>query len=86
MIPFGLRKRVISVISHDKLGFFLEDIGHSEWGLDVQDPEFAEALKQKIDEIGSSRGDRVREQVATAQAQVWDHTRENVLLVARSLH
>src|SRR5690606_24422804 len=28
MIPFGLRRPIVSVISHDKLGFFLEDIGH----------------------------------------------------------
>ena len=40
MIPFGLRKNILSIVSHDKLKWFLEDIDHPEWGVDVRENDF----------------------------------------------
>ena len=46
MIPFGCKTPVISLISHDKLKWFLEDIEHPEWGIEVLDNEFEEKLEK----------------------------------------
>lgn len=42
MIPFGMGNAIISLISHDKLAFFLEDIDHLEWGIDIHSKNMAE--------------------------------------------
>jgi len=45
MIPFGISKNIISIISHDKLGYFLEDVNLSEYGIDVDDMNFFNNLR-----------------------------------------
>jgi len=35
MIPFGCKTPILSLISHDKLQWFLDDIQHPEWGIDI---------------------------------------------------
>ena len=47
MIPFGCNTPILSIISHDKLGYFLDDINHPEWGVDVLDKNFEKLLLQK---------------------------------------
>lgn len=36
MIPFGLHTATISLIAHEKVRSFVEDIGHPEWGVELQ--------------------------------------------------
>ena len=48
MIPFGCKTPIISIISHDKLQWFLDDIGKPEWGTDVNNPDFKDDLKSKV--------------------------------------
>lgn len=48
MIPFGLNVPIMSLISHDKLRYFLEDMGIPEKGVDVRESEFEEVLYDKI--------------------------------------
>ena len=45
MIPFGVSKNIISIISHDKLRFFLEDVNLNEYGIDVDNENFYYSLK-----------------------------------------
>jgi len=47
MIPFGLSIPIISLISHDKIGYFLEDISHPEWGIEIQDPQLQNSKSRK---------------------------------------
>ena len=35
MIPFGIHCATISLVSHDKVGAFIRDINHTEWGIDL---------------------------------------------------
>jgi polysaccharide pyruvyl transferase WcaK-like protein len=44
MVPFGIGTPIVSLVSHPKLQYFLEDIGHVEWGVPVADPELADRL------------------------------------------
>ncbi|WP_438961880.1 methyltransferase domain-containing protein [Nonlabens sp.] len=47
MIPYGLNISIISLISHDKLKYFLEDIGEQERGIEVHDDELTDILISK---------------------------------------
>lgn len=47
MIPFGCNTPILSIISHDKMKWFLDDIHHPEWGVDVLDPNFYDLLLNK---------------------------------------
>ncbi|WP_397303642.1 methyltransferase domain-containing protein [Nonlabens ulvanivorans] len=48
MIPFGLDINIISLISHDKLKYFLTDINESERGVEIKSPQLKQELLEKI--------------------------------------
>lgn len=48
MIPFGIGVPILSIISHAKLRYFLEDIGRPEWGIEAADPDLAAVLESKV--------------------------------------
>lgn len=78
MIPFGLRKNTLSIISHEKLKWFLQDINHPEWGVDVNDVDFKSKLDSKIQEIGINRYNEVNKELISAQEKIWDVTKKNM--------
>ncbi len=47
MIPFGCHTPILSIVSHDKMQWFLDDIHHPEWGVDILDAEFKSVLLSK---------------------------------------
>lgn len=58
MIPFGLGTPVMSVISHPKMAYFLQDVGRPAWGVDVADPDLGRVLSARAgallaDEVAS---------------------------------
>lgn len=77
MIPFGLRTPIISVISHDKMAWFLDDLGHPEWGVEIGDVDLVDQLCTRIDDVGSNR-DQYQQQLAEAETKLWDLTRANL--------
>jgi len=83
MIPFGCGGMILSLISHDKLGFFLDDIGHPEWGVDVNASEFGERVASLAVELLASRESNL-EQVRTARQKLWEVTTNNMKLVLSS--
>ena len=44
MIPFGCKTPILSLISHDKIKWFLDDVEHPEWGIDL----YADDLSEEI--------------------------------------
>ena len=44
MIPFALGCRIVSLVSHDKLQWFLDDMGLPEFGVEESDPELVEKV------------------------------------------
>jgi len=48
MIPFGCGTPILSLISHDKLKWFLDDIGQPQWGVEMLDSNFSENLYGRI--------------------------------------
>lgn len=77
MIPFGCGTPTVSIISHDKLKWFLEDIGHEEWGVDVQDIQFESKLLQCCERMLAER-DEICRQIEEAQEKLWKVTCDNL--------
>ncbi len=76
MIPFGLHRPIVSIISHDKMQWFLDDIGHPEWGVDVRSQYFAEELLGTIRAVATNP--QVPEMLLQAQEKLWQVTSENM--------
>ncbi len=71
MIPFGVGTPIVSVISHAKLRYFLEDVGHLEWGLEATDPEFGARLSVLVASIIEAP-DTYEQQVVEARRDLWN--------------
>jgi len=85
MIPFGCLTPIISIISHDKLKWFLEDIGHPEWGVDVLD----EAFESKL--LGKSfysyyQTENLLKAISVEQEKIWSLTKKNSQLIQTILN
>jgi polysaccharide pyruvyl transferase WcaK-like protein len=76
MIPFGLETPILSLISHDKLQWFLEDIGHPEWGVEIGDDDLESKLCEKIDAVAENPEGR-HQKIQSAQDRLWEITQEN---------
>lgn len=77
MIPFGLRRPIMSIISHDKLRYFLEDINRLEWGVEVDAPDIAERLESMLNRI-ENEPEQVYEEISQIQQMVWIETQNNL--------
>jgi len=84
LIPFGLQNGIISLISHDKLTSFLDDIGHPEWGLDIKNPNLELQLMEKIQLFDEQRS-IIQTQIVKAQKLLWDITLQNLNIIKNAL-
>jgi len=75
MIPFGLGTPIYSLISHNKLQYFLDDINHPEWGTDLQSHRLFADLKSFI---GNYDEGLLKAQIETAQERLWETTLTNL--------
>lgn len=76
MIPFGIGAGIISLISHDKMQWFLEDLGHPEWGLEVRHESLTEDLLAAVEQFTEAPSER-HEAAADARSELWSVTRSN---------
>ena len=76
MIPFGCVTPILSIISHDKLRWFLEDIKHPEWGVDVKDNDFERKLGDVAEYILNNKA-KIKRELLEAQDYLWDVTQKN---------
>ncbi len=84
MIPFGLRRPIISLISHDKMRYFLDDLDRNAWGVEVADPDFEARLDAMIAEVEDAPEARAAS-LAEAQDGVWAATRANLKRIGRDV-
>jgi polysaccharide pyruvyl transferase WcaK-like protein len=80
LIPFGLRRPLLSIISHDKMRYFLEDLGRPDWGIEVDAPDIGERLLTALVRIEEGRRDAHWE-IASLQDEVWRRTYDNMALI-----
>lgn len=81
MIPFGLGTPVLSLISHPKMRYFLEDIERPEWGFSVHDADLAGPLTARTLDV-LAHEDAYRNDVGDLQLQLLTHVRAAADLVA----
>jgi len=84
MIPFGLRRPILSIISHDKMRFLLDDIERQDWGVEVDSPELVERLEGALVAIEKDRL-AVHADIALAQQKVWAETEANFRMIELAL-
>ncbi len=77
MIPFGCGTPVLSIITHDKLQWFLEDIDHMEWGVEIQDDGFEDKLNSTMGYM-LSHLNQIKAEIQTAQDTLWEITQKNI--------
>ena len=77
MIPFGCQTPILSIISHDKMQWFLDDIYHPEWGVDVLDKDFETKVLTKANELYKNYNS-IMADVILQQNRLWDLTNANL--------
>lgn len=84
MIPFGCGTPILSIVSHNKMAWFLDDIEHPEWGADVQSKDYGEILLSAARAILSDeRG--IRKKVLDEQEKLYTVTKDNFKSIAAFL-
>ena len=83
-IPFGQGCRIISLISHDKLAWFLEDIGMPELGIEVLEEDLEEKLISLVEKYETSSN--LYDQLIEARRRLWEITLENHEIISTELH
>jgi polysaccharide pyruvyl transferase WcaK-like protein len=84
MIPFGLRRPIMSIISHDKMRFLLDDIERPAWGVEVDSPDLSNRLDAALAAVEADR-QKVHADVAAAQDVVWKETMSNMGEIGKEL-
>ncbi|MGH0218066.1 glycosyltransferase [Sinorhizobium meliloti] len=82
LIPFGCHTPILSLVTHPKLRYFLEDVGMPENAIDLDDG-FGEVLLSKSRRILSENAAEIR-RVVDASAKLWDMTRANAEKVRKA--
>jgi|GEM_PF-715342 len=84
MVPFGLGTPVVSLVSHPKMRYFLDDVGRSEWGIDVADPRLADRLTERALDV-LAREQEYRDDVRALQLDLLPHVQDAAGRVAAAL-
>lgn len=77
MIPFGCGTPILSLVSHNKLAWFLDDIGHPEWSVNIQDRAYEEKVLSTAKSILSNQ-EKVREEIAQEKEKLFAVTKKNL--------
>lgn len=76
LIPLGLRKPIISIITHDKMKFLLEDIEQRNWGIELDSPHFLTDFREIITYLSENK-DKIYKRLDSIQEKIWQKTSEN---------
>jgi polysaccharide pyruvyl transferase WcaK-like protein len=85
LIPFGCKTPIISIISHDKMKWFLEDIDHPNWGVDVVNPDFENQLLEKANDFYTNYQASISE-ISVQQEKLWGVTQNNMKRICEIVH
>jgi polysaccharide pyruvyl transferase WcaK-like protein len=77
MIPFGCGTPIVSLISHDKVRWFLEDINCESWGIEMLAANFKDQLLCKISDV-MTKQIKVRLRIEELQRKLLCITKKNV--------
>ena len=77
MIPFGCNVPILSLISHNKLQWFLDDIGMPDWGVEVHHPDLDSQIIDCASRILEDRS-AVVDTIRATQSKLWEVCRQNI--------
>ena len=79
MIPFGLNCKILSLGSHDKLKWFLEDIEAIDWWIDLRNDtnHISEIILSKSLDI-IEKSDQINEYIKIKQNNLYNITMKNM--------
>lgn len=79
MIPFGVNCHIITLGSHDKMRWFLEDIDALDWyvELSVDNEDLSELIVQKFTRIHEEEGARTTRRLLEEQDKLYEITMHN---------
>ncbi|MFJ3774277.1 glycosyltransferase [Streptomyces sp. NPDC090075] len=84
MIPFGVGTPIISLISHPKMAYFLNDIERPEWGVSVHEKNLGDILTERAVGILDNHSRTVAD-VHDRQEQLWKVTEDNRATIRKIL-
>ncbi|MEU9388300.1 polysaccharide pyruvyl transferase family protein, partial [Streptomyces sp. NPDC048279] len=84
MIPFGVGTPIVSLISHPKMAYFLNDIERPEWGVSVHERDLGDILTERAIGILDNHSRTVAD-VHDRQQQLWKVTEENAATIKKIL-
>ncbi|MEQ9404480.1 MAG: polysaccharide pyruvyl transferase family protein [Cyclobacteriaceae bacterium] len=82
LIPFGLNKKMISIVSHNKMQYFLDDI-KLNLGADVESSSFLDDLISKFNEVKDSAS--ILNVLIQEQNRIWEATSSNFEYIRQKL-
>ncbi len=77
MIPFGCTTPIVSLISHDKLAWFLQDIERPQWGIEMLSEDFEEGLQSIIRNTVANK-DAISKDMESIQEKLFNISHRNV--------
>ncbi len=83
MIPFVCGNAIFSIVSHDKMGYFLRDIERPDWGADVLDRELSDKAIGFLDGVERAWSE-IGRHIDAQQARFWSATCTNLAEIARA--
>ncbi|MER6529204.1 glycosyltransferase [Streptomyces sp. NPDC001508] len=84
MIPFGVGTPIISLISHPKMAYFLNDIERPEWGVSVHERNLGAVLTERALHMLDNHSRTVAD-VHDRQELLWKVTQENAARIQQIL-
>jgi len=81
MIPFGLQNNIVSLISHPKLKYFLDDIEQPELGINIFSNNLIDDITYKVNEIGYTSWNSYNTNVIKSQENIYECTKNNFNLI-----
>lgn len=77
MVPFGCGTPIISLISHDKIRWFLDDINRPQWGEEMTAPDFKDSLLSSAEKALNDQV-TLRSEIDSIQQSLFEITQRNV--------
>lgn len=86
MIPFGVNCEIISLGTHDKMKWFLEDIDAVDWYIDLREnpDKLSEEITEKFVEIHETKRNDTKQRLTKAQDELWQVTIHNMEIIKES--
>ncbi|RRQ45837.1 polysaccharide pyruvyl transferase family protein [Chryseobacterium sp. SC28] len=77
MIPFGCKTPIVSIVSHNKMQWFLDDIGQPNWGADVLSESYQNDLEKRMI-ISLENTENEMDYISKKQKQLFEISQSNV--------